>query len=56
MRHTHSQMVGSFETSELERFDLVPLEIFDGYDSVVCTTFSVLVILNRRLYWGLLVY
>jgi len=56
MRHTHSQMVGSFETSELERLDLVPLEISDGFDGVVCTTFSSLFILNRRPCWELPMY
>jgi len=42
-------MVGSFETSELERLDSVPLEVSKGLDGVVWITFSSLVILNGRL-------
>jgi hypothetical protein len=49
-------MVGSLETPELERLDLVPLEVSDGLDDIVCTTFSFLVIPNRRLCWGLPMY
>lgn len=49
MRHTHSQMVGSLETSELERLDLVILGVSNRLDGVVCIIFSSLVVLIGRL-------
>ena len=49
MGHTHSQMIGRFETSELERLDLVPLEVSNRLDSVVRINFGSLEIFKRRL-------
>jgi len=49
MRRTHSQMVGSFESSELERLDLVPLGVSNGLDGIVCIIFSSFVISNGKL-------
>lgn len=48
MRHTHSQMVRSFETSEFKRLDLVPSKISNGFNGIVCIVFNSLVILNGR--------